>query len=81
MVKLRYPVTIHHIHLKGVVFILYHTISFLWQIFFQIARKFMNLINLSSSPSYNSILTLMKLFLLPFGSISMHQRAEPANTL
>ena len=30
---------------------------------------------------YNSILTLMKLSLLPSGSISMHQRAEPVNTL
>lgn len=48
---------------------------------FQIARKFMNPTNLSFCLSYNSTLTLMKLFPFPFGNISMHQRAEPANTL
>ncbi len=41
MVKLRCPITINHIQLKGIVLIRYHTISFLWQIFFQIARIFM----------------------------------------
>ena len=41
----------------------------------------MNPTNHSSCLSYNSTLTLMRLFPLPSGSISMHQRAEPANTL
>ena len=41
----------------------------------------MNPTSLSFCLSYNSTLTLMKLFLLPSGSISMHQREEPANTL
>ncbi len=39
----------------------------------------MNPTNLSFSPSYNSTLTLMKLFLLPSASISMHQQEDPAN--
>ena len=41
----------------------------------------MNPTSLSFCLSYSSTLTLMKLFLLPSGSISMHQREEPANTL
>ena len=41
----------------------------------------MNPTNLSFCLSYNSTLTLMKLFPLPSGSTSMHQREGPVNTL
>ena len=49
MLKLRCPVIINHIHLKRVVLTWYHTISFLWQMFFQIGRKFIILTSLCSS--------------------------------
>ncbi len=48
---------------------------------FQIARKFMKPASLSSSLFSKITLALMKLPLLPSGNISMHQRADPANTL
>lgn len=49
--------------------------------FFQIVRKFMNLTSLSFCHFFNQTLILMKLFLIPSGIISMHQRVVPVNTL
>src|SRR5574344_1181818 len=49
--------------------------------FFQIVRIFTNLTNLSSCLFFNLTLILMKLFLIPFGITSMHQRVDPVNTL
>ncbi len=48
---------------------------------FQIVRKLTNPTNLSSDLSYSTTLPLMKLSLLPFVSISIHQREDPVNTL
>lgn len=48
---------------------------------FQIVRKFMNLTSLSFCHFFNQTLILMKLFLIPSGIISMHQRVDPVNTL
>ena len=61
--------------------LIYHVISFRWQMFFQIVRIFMNLTNLRSCLFFNLTLILMKLFLIPSGITSMHQRVDPVNTL
>lgn len=61
--------------------LLYHVINFHWQMFFQMVRIFMNLTNLSFYLFFNLTLILIKLFLIPFEIISMHQREDPPNTL
>ena len=70
-------VSIIHIHLKGNVPLRYHTISFLWQIFFQIAESFMSLTNFSFCHCFNPTLTLMKLSRFSSRNASMYQRQIP----
>lgn len=60
---------------------IYHVNSFHWQIFFQVAKIFMNLTNLSFFSYFNLILILMKLSLFPSENVSMHQRENPVNTI
>ena len=54
---------------------------FIGRCFFQIVRKFMNLTSLSFCHFFNQTSILMKLFPIPSGITSMHQRVDPVNTL